>query len=294
VQDLLGQRDTRKLKSAAGLAGGVGHKGAACGILVGGSLGLALASANVHEDQETIAARSCMYVSEYVRRFETLAQSGLCRDIIRTDFDDERQLRKYILTKSLGCVKLISRATGVLLDIVSRQGEAPDEHCYELNREFADRDFHCAHSVLMLAAERVDANLTLPPHMLIPLDGGIGYSGSTCAALLGGCMVIGLVRGGDTSQGSMLGTFRRMALTLIQGSAAFNRLDLSPANDALLRCAKLADWFKATFHSVSCREIAGVDFADDHQRGSFFEQDGMGKCVAMIQETTTKAVELSQ
>ncbi len=294
MQDLLGQRDTRKLKAAAGLAGGVGHKGAACGILVGGSLGLALASANVHDDEETIAARSCRYVDEYVRRFGELAQGALCRDIIHTDFDDERQLRKYILTKSLGCVKLISRATGVLMDIMFRQDETPGERCYRLNREFSEKNFHCAYSVLMLAADRMNSNLTLSPHMLIPLDGGIGYSGSTCAALLGGCLVIGLVRGGDTSQGSMLSTFRRMGLTLVYGSVAFNRLDLSPANDALLRCAKLADWFKAAFHSANCRQIAGVDFADEHQRRTFFEQDGMAKCVAITEETAMKAVELSQ
>ena len=294
MQDLLGQRDTQKLKSAAGLAGGVGHQGAACGILVGGALGLGLASANVHEGQEAVAARACMYVGEYVRRFGELAKSSLCRDIIQTDFDNEWQLRKYILTKSLGCVRLISRATHILTDIISRQNQVPGDQCYELNREFADKGFHCAHSVLTIAADRLNASLALPPHMLIPLDGGIGYSGSTCAALLGGCIVIGLERGGDTSQSSMLMTFRRMGLTLIYGSAAFNRLNLSPTNDALMRSAKLAEWFKERYHSFGCREIAGVDFGEEVMRGQFFEHGGISTCAAIAEETAEKAIELAR
>jgi len=294
MQDLLGQRDTQKLKSAAGLAGGIGHQGAACGILVGGSMGLTLASANVHDDHEAITARACMYVSEYGRRFRELAHGSLCSDIIQTDFDDSWQLRKYILTKSLGCVRLASRATHVLMDIVSRGGTMPGEQYYELNREFAERSFHCAHSVLMLAADKVDANIRLPAHMLIPLNGGIGYSGSTCAALLGGCMVIGLMRGGDTSRAGMFSTPRRMGLTLIYGSKAFNRLDLSPANDALLRCAELARWFSTAFGSLRCREIAGVDFGDENLRQGYFERNGILKCAAIAEETSIKAVELAK
>ena len=119
MQDLLGQRDTKKLLSAAGLAGGIGHQGAACGILVGGSLGLTLASASVHDDHEAITARACMNVDEYVRRFHELAKGSLCSEIIKTDFDNDWEIRKYILTKSLGCVRLASRAAHLLLDIIS-------------------------------------------------------------------------------------------------------------------------------------------------------------------------------
>ena len=294
MQDLLGQRDTKKLLSAAGLAGGIGHQGAACGILVGGSLGLTLASASVHDDHEAITARACMNVDEYVRRFHELAKGSLCSEIIKTDFDNDWEIRKYILTKSLGCVRLASRAAHLLLDIISRTDETPGERCYELNREFDGRNFHCAHSVLMTAADKVETDVRLPAHMLLPLNGGIGYSGSTCAALLGGCMVIGLARGGDTSKGGMFSTLYRMGLTLVYGSKAFNRLDLSPANDALLRCAELAGWFNDRFGSIGCREIAGVDFGEENMGQEFFERDGVSKCAAMAEETAMKAVELAK
>jgi hypothetical protein len=261
---------------------------------VGGTLGLALASANVDEEQEIIAARACTHVGEYVRRFSEMAHGTLCHEIIQTNFDSDWELRKYILTKSLGCVKLIAGATSVLIDILGRRAQSPSEQCFDLNREFTERRFHCAQSVFLQATDRMTANLTLPPHMLAPLDGGVGYSGSTCAALLGGCMVIGLARGGDTSRAGMLGTVRRMGLTLIHGSAAFNRLDLSPANDALLRCAELAKWFKGTFHSLQCREITGTDFGDEAGKREFFEHDGISRCVEIAEKTAIAAAELAE
>lgn len=294
MQDLLGLGDAKKLRPVAGLAGGVGHQGAACGILVGGALALGLASAGTDEDQAAIAARGCGYVSEFVRRFAKESGGTLCKDIARTDFDDDRQLRKYILTRSRNCVKLASRSAYMLADIIDSADKQPDELYYDLNRKFSDNNFHCAYSVVMLASEELDMNPVFPPIALIPLNGGIGYSGSTCAALLGGCIVIGLKRGGDTSQTGTLASFRRLFLTLIQGSAAFNRLDLSPANDALLRCGELYKWFEGNFHSHLCREIIRTDFGDAQQARQYFEGNIISKCVTMAEETAAKAAELTR
>lgn len=294
MQDLLGLGDAKKLKSVAGLAGGVGHQGAACGILVGGALALGLASAGTDEDQAAITARGCAYVGEFVRRFMRQSGSALCRDIARTDFDDGWQLRKYILARSRNCVRLASRSAYMLADIIDGADKPPDELYYDLNRKFSDNNFHCAYSVVMLASEELDVNPVFPPNVLIPLNGGIGYSGSTCAALLGGCIVIGLKRGGDTSQAGTHAFLRRLLLTLIQGSAAFNRLDLSPANDALLRCAELCKWFESNFHSHLCREIIRTDFSDSQQARQYFEENIISKCISMAEETAAKAAELTR
>ncbi len=294
MQDLLGLGDVKKLKSVAGLAGGVGHQGAACGILVGGSLALALASAGTDEDQAAITARGCAYVAEFVRRFTKQSGGALCKDIAQTDFDDGWQLRKYILSRSRNCVKVASKSAYMLADIVGEADELPDDRYYDLNRKFSDNNFHCAYSVVMLASEELDMSPVFPPNALIPLNGGIGYTGSTCAALLGGCIVIGLKRGGDTSQTGTLALFRRLLLTLIQGSAAFNRLDLSPANDALLRCGELYKWFESKFHSHLCREITQTDFGDTEQARRYFEDNIISKCISMAEETAAKAAELTR
>jgi hypothetical protein len=145
----------------------------------------------------------------------------------------------------------------------------------------------------MLASEKLDIHPILPPNMVIPLNGGIGYSGSTCSALLGGCIVIGLRRGGDTSQGGTLAVMRRIVLTLLHGNAAFNRLDLSPANDALLRCAELSKWFGDRFRSRECHEIVKVDFHKENQAQTYFEENIVSKCMMMGEETAVKAAELA-
>jgi len=293
MQDLLGLGDEKKLRSVAGLAGGVGHQGAACGILVGGAIAIGLASSGADEDQNEAAARTCAKVRGYIRKFEEQSGGSLCREIIHTNFDDGWQLRKYFLVGSLRCMKLAKKSAAILTDIISDEGPAPDKQCYELNRRFSERDFHCAHYVLVRASEHLNVEPALPPHVLIPFNGGIGYSGSTCAALLGGCIAIGAKTGGDTSRNSTLRTLRRLALTLVRGTAVFNRLDLSPANDALMRCAELFRWFEDKFHFHQCRKITGIDFDDDAQVRDYFERDVVSKCVAMAEETAAKAAEMA-
>jgi hypothetical protein len=190
-------------------------------------------------------------------------------------------------------MKLASRGSSILCEILSQPQSEPDELRDSLNQSFSNQNFHCAHSVVMLASEELKVP-PLPPNMLIPLDGGIGYSGSTCAAMLGGCLAIGLVKGGDTSEGGTFGFVMRLALTLIQGGKAFNRLDLSPANDALLRCAELSKWFDKKFGSRICRDIIKTDFHNQRSALEFFDRKIISKCIGMAKETAAKAAELAR
>ncbi|MBI5116393.1 C_GCAxxG_C_C family protein [Candidatus Poribacteria bacterium] len=294
MQDLLGLGDTKKLLSVAGLAGGIGHQGAACGILVSGALSLGLASARAEEDQATIIARGCMRADEYVRRFKKESCGALCKEITGTNFDDDAQLRRYIISKSRACVKLASKATAIMCDIIEQPHHEVDEFYLTLNRAFADNNFNCAHSVSTLVSEELGMPPTLSLNMLMPLNGGIGYSGLTCAALIGGCMAIGTAQGGDTSQTGAFRVLARILLTLIQGKKAFNRLDLSPANDALLRCAELSKWFEKKFGSRACRDIIKIDFHDKRRSQEFFDRKVISKCISVAKETATKAAELAR
>lgn len=294
MQDLLGTGDARKVKSAAGLAGGIGHRGAVCGIVTGGALALALSSTRADEDQAQITARGSRNVGQFIRRFVGEAGDTLCRNIIRTDFDDDRQLRRYILTRSLTCVRLASRAASILVDIIDRPDQIGDGAYERLNQRFSGERFHCAYSVVMKASEQLNIHPIPPPPMVIPLNGGLGYEGRTCAALLGGCLVIGLQNGGDTSETSMILLLRRLVLKLVHGSAAFNRLDLSPANDALLRCSELFGWFLDRYSSTLCRELTRTDFHDDIQARRYFEEGGLARCREIADETAGKASELAR
>ncbi len=292
MQELLGLGDAKKVRAAAGLAGGIGHRGAACGILVGGALVLGLASASTDEEQADIIARGSAYVGEYARRFKKFAGSTLCADITGTNFDDDAHVRRYILKRARNCVKVASSAASEMVDIIDRGAQTSKSH-YALNSGFSGQDFHCAYTTFLRASEQSGANPVLPANMLIPLNGGIGYSGGTCGALLGGCVFIGLQKGGDTSQAGTLSILRRYIVTLIQGAAAFQRLDLSPANDALLRCSALYTWFEGRFHSAACGTLTQTDFHNADQAGRFFKE-GIAKCASMADETAAKAAELAR
>lgn len=294
MQDLLGLGGIQKLKAATGLAGGIGHRGAACGILVGGTLALGLASAEADETQENVAARGCTNAAEYVRRFRQTFGSTLCREITGTDFDDSWQLRKYLLLKSGNCMKAISQSVSILIDIVEQTDGIQDTPVREVNRHFSEQQFHCAGSVVFKASEQLEEVQSLSPHTLIPFNGGIGYSGSTCGALVGGCLRIGLSRGIGISQTPLVTTLRHIVATLLWGAKAFNDPARSPANDALLRCAELAQWFENTYRSIQCREITGTDFRDGKQATRYFEKRGISDCAAMAEETALKTAELTR
>jgi hypothetical protein len=219
--------------------------------------------------------------------------STLCEDITETDFNDDYQLRKHYLTGFPTCLKLTSEAASVIVDIVNRPLQPLEKYFLELYRMFSEKDFHCAYSVVTKAFHEMDMESDFPKTMLIPLDGGVGYCGSTCSALLGGCLIIGLLRGGDTGKGGKRETLLRMVKTLKQGTASFTNIELSPASDALLRCSELFPWFEERFGSHLCRAITNVDFAQMNQAELFFSQNKISRCTTIAQETASKALELS-
>ena len=294
MQDILGLGDNEKLKTAAGLAGGIGHQGAACGIIVAGALAFGLSSTDAGTSQEDRAERSCAQTRELLRRFKAESGGVLCSDISGTDFDDDSQVRKYYLSKSRNCVKLTSKSALILVDIIDDENPPADARCAKLNSLFSEKVFHCAHSTFVKASESLGIGPALSLNMLIPLNGGIGYSGSTCGALLGGCLMIGLQKCGDTSQNSMFRMLRRTVVSILQGSSAFNRVELSPANDALIRCAELSKWFEGKYGPSLCREITGIDFDDEAQAREYFERDIVSKCVSIAEETGAKAAQLAK
>ena len=106
--------------------------------------------------------------------------------------------------------------------------------------------------------------------------------------------MIGLQKCGDTRQNSILRTLLRTVVMAIQGSAGFNRVELSPANDALIRCAELAKWFEDKYGPSPCREITGIDFDNEAQVHEYFKEDAVSKCVSIAEETGAKAAQLAQ
>ncbi len=281
------------ITAVAGLAGGLGHQGAACGTLVGGALVLGLSGDGDGGTREAETARACMRVNEFVRTFTRRNGSTLCEEITEVDFEDDRQVRKHVLLGTRKCLQLNAQAASMLVDIQAKTVAPPEEHFLALNRDFSEKGFCCAHAVLREAMERTGRASVFNEKMLIPLNGGIGYTGSSCAALIGGCLVIGLLRGGDTSKGGKLETLGRMARTFRKGSSAYKTPDISPAAEALVQCSELFDWFEDRFASHLCGKITGVNFEEEGPARSFFSTGSVSGCISMAKQTARKALELA-
>ena len=87
------------------------------------------------------------------------------------------------------------------------------------------------------------------------------------------------------SKNSIPMTLYRILLAIARGGTAFSRADLSPANDALLRCAELLKWFNGAYGSSLCRELTKIDFDDESQVREYFERGHVSKCSAIAEET---------
>ncbi len=280
--------------ATAGLGGGIGHHGAVCGSVAGASLFLGFAATGREKEAEyETMARAGARVNDFVHRFLQKQGSMLCGELTDVDFENDHQVRKYMLTGFPVCLRVTQRATSLMVEILEAPQPGPDPHFFELSKRFFEEDFHCALSTVTMMNKGMAIPSQLPRRMLVPLNGGIGYCGSTCSALLGASLMIGLGHGGDTREGGKLGTLRRFGKTLWHGSAAFRDRTVAQEADAILRCSELGDWFLDRYGSHHCGEITGVDFLDKKQADSFFSGSGITRCRELAGETAGKAQELS-
>lgn len=276
------------LLSTSGLAGGLGYQGAACGALTCGAMILGLLDyGNAHNNHEA-AARRCGHVNRFVHQFEKKFGNTQCSEIIGRDFNNNWQVRKHVLIDSMSCIKLTSESVSLLAGMVNRSDQFSDNHLAMLINEFSNHKFHCADSVVSMIFRNLNADYGLSKNMLISLNGGMGYCGSTCTALMGGCIAIGVLSGGDNGQGGVMETLGRMIKTFTIGSRAFKDAKISPAGTALMLCSELVDWFENRYSSTVCREITNVDFENSHESQRFFSQRGILNCIDIATETAAE------
>ncbi len=296
VRNLLNTEDFQKLiLSTSGFAEGIGCQGAVCGTLIGGALSLGFVCANHDKSTDEFAEKGCLCVRDYVHQFTHKFGSTLCEDITNVDFSNDWQVRKHAAIGSLQCIKLTSQSAAMMADILNQNQGSPPGHFLELNREFSRNNFHCAYVVVQKVLESMEIDSSIfPKQMLIPLNGGIAYCGSTCTALIGGCMVLGLLRGGDTSQGGVPETIWRQTKVFIKGTAAYSNPNHSPANEALLLCSELISWFEEKYSSHLCHKITGVNFNDKRSSLGYFSNGTITNCTSIAEETIKQVQKLVQ
>ena len=293
IHNLIGLDDIEELIIAtSGLAGGIGHQGATCGILTSGALVLEIAGKHLQEDEQDRAVRSSMDVNDFVQKFKKQVGSSQCDRITEVDFKNDSQVRRYALVGAVQCLKHMAQGSAMIADILNRSHHSPAPIFYKLHRWFSDNGFHCAQFTIRRVLEEIKSTPRFPVNMFIPLNGGIGYSGDSCSALLGGCLAIGLIRGGDSSQGGIPAQLHRMAKMVTQGSAAFKNVNLSPSADPLVQSSELFSWFKERFSTHLCCKITDTDFLNAKQAEQFFSGDAVSRCKAIAEEAALKTLEL--
>ena len=104
---------------------------------------------------------------------------------------------------------------------------------------FAD-GYLCSQSVLLAYAEELGIDPRIATRIAAPFGAGIAYTGSTCGAVTGALMAIGLRYGHDVSEGE------------------------PPNRDMFERLEAFMSAFEKQHGSVFCRVLLGQDVSTEH------------------------------
>lgn len=121
---------------------------------------------------------------------------------------------------------------------------------------FNEEKWSCSESVLLAMAKYWGIESPQIPCIATPFRGGLCGTQQVCGAVSGGLMAIGIRLGRVNS-----------------------------AEDGKLCVAKGKEfmaWAKAEFGTLGCRELTGLDFADEEQHKLFQQQRRGEVCVPMV------------
>ena len=193
-QDMVENQDNDLIKAVTGLEGGRVACGATCGVVSGGSLGIAL------DYESEIAAtglsaekKVLRLVGEYVDWFGKTYGSSFCRERTRTDFYSIWGQLKYFLTiyRLSGCFRHIRGSMRYLHQTRHASMDTSDK----IFNTRTDKTLHCARTVLEGIRENTDIGNRRLENFSFVFDGGVGLSGGVCGALVGAVMGINLLLG---------------------------------------------------------------------------------------------------
>jgi len=263
VQDMIPNREDTVLKAATGLEGGLVARGSTCGVVTGGSLGIALMHLEqVRQEglpgQKEVMRRVGAYVDWFRARFGTT----LCRERTGVDFYQMKgQLRYFLPGERIGrCLWHIDQAMQYVY-----MKEKVDPEPFPEDQDSADEDaIHCATAVLQGIRETCGVGYHLLEDIAYVLDGGVGLKGGMCGAMAGAIMAVNLAFGWDIR--SMLPpiTIKKFVeghLNLLRRHPNGMPETFAIGKDVVLAC------MEQTAGSIECSEITGKSFTgwDDFQ-----------------------------
>jgi C_GCAxxG_C_C family probable redox protein len=124
----------------------------------------------------------------------------------------------------------------------------------------------CSESVLLALAERYAMTSPLLPRIASGLCAGMAYSSSSCGALTGAVLAVGLVLGRDAPGD-----------------------DRGPCDEAV---GELLRRFEQAHGSDNCRVLTGVDLATEQGQRAFEQQGRRRVCEAVVETAVGLVCEL--
>lgn len=254
---MAGRREDVMLKAATGLEGGLVASGSTCGVITGGSLGMALMAGHQEPRQEVMAR-----VSRYVEWFRSNFATTQCRERTSVDFYKASGQLKYFIPVKVGrCFW----HTGLSMAYIRAQQEAG----FVKGEEDRSESTSCAGSVLKFVREETGIGDTTLEESSFVLDGGVGYSGGLCGALAGAVMATNITFGWDirnmsypkTVKGFFIGHLNLLRRRPQAGPESFlmgkTLLTALQKNVPALECSRIIG-----------RRFAGADDFHEHIRSS--------------------------
>ncbi|MDI6795657.1 MAG: C-GCAxxG-C-C family protein [Desulfatibacillaceae bacterium] len=273
TQDLTRQVDDTLLQAATGLEGGLAANGSTCGVLTGGSLGLAQALAEqVEEAGPAGETAGLAAVGGYVRHIRKSYGFDLCRQRTGVDFYTPAGQVRYFLgpDKIALCMNHISGAIRYL-DDASKKGLSHDDIAKAPVVELG----LCARKVLEAVRRRTGAGDARLERLSYIYDGGLGLSGGVCGAAVGAILAINLVLGTNLRHVAYLRTFK----PFLAGHFNILKKNSPKRVEPFSAGSIITKALKNQAGALECRAITGKEFEGPQQFAGFMAG---GPCNAHI------------
>lgn len=121
---------------------------------------------------------------------------------------------------------------------------------------FTEKKLSCSESTLLAMAKYWGVEDPLIPRIATPFRGGLCGTQQVCGAVSGGLMAIGIRLGRDSGD--------------------------EDGKACVAKGKEFMNWVKAEFGGLGCRELTGLDFADEEQHKHFQQQRRGEVCVPLV------------
>lgn len=279
---MVGRQENRFLKASTGLEGGVVASGSTCGVVTGGCLGLALMHDRAIQERGIAAEAGVMsLVGEYVRWFENNYGSSSCKGRTGVNFYSPKGQFRYLLPgDKVG--KCLWHIRGAMRHLYEVQQKGLPEIKIAM-KDIQAEPLHCAQAVLRGIRNRTGIGDPLLERLSFVFDGGVGFQGQICGALVGAVMGINVLLGLNIRTTNY---FQSLKAFIIGHINLISEED-SGEPDPFSVGSKIVKRFKKEANSIECRDITGKKFSGwgDFQKHICASD----KCAGLIELATTEA-----